>query len=117
MPWEFERSAYRIPYPPTARGKVVVDKHEFVLVDCSERGIRYVSEPGTLPELGTRMAGEVTLLSSRQPYLIEGTVVRCEGTEVAVALDAPGLPAQAIFAEQRYLARRFPARYSPATQR
>ena len=117
MSWEFERSAYRIPYPPSARAKFQIDKFELVCVDCSERGIRYVATSATLPEAGARIAGTVTLLSSRQGYAVEGTVMRCEGHEVALALDAPGIPAQALFDEQRYLAKRFPARYSAGAKR
>ncbi|MCC6317310.1 MAG: PilZ domain-containing protein [Gemmatimonadaceae bacterium] len=117
MAWQFERSEYRIPYPPSARATFTLDGRTLPLVDCSERGLRYVSQGVARPEPGATVAGTVRLLSSRQPISVQGKVVRCEGDEVAVHLASPGLPMQAIFAEQRHLARHFPARYGPGPQR
>lgn len=111
MAWQFERSEYRIPYPPSARGTFTLGDREVGLVDCSERGIRYFAEDTGLLEAGARVEGMIRLLSSKQAHPVEGTVVRREGDEIAVCLDKPGLPMQAIFAEQRYLAKHFPARY------
>ncbi len=81
-----------------------------VLVDCSERGIRYIAATEVLPEIGSEVSGQVRLLSDRQSITVAGTVVRCWAGEVAVELRSPGIPVQAIFAEQRHLAKRFPAR-------
>jgi Tfp pilus assembly protein PilZ len=83
-----------------------------VLVDCSERGIRYVAATQDLPEIGAEVSGQVQLLSDRKRISVVGTVVRCWAGEVAVELKSPGIPVQAIFAEQRHLAKRFPARMS-----
>lgn len=110
MAWQFERSEYRIPYPPSARGTFTLGTRELPLVDCSERGLRYFAQDTGLPEAGSRVEGMVRLLSGRQAFPVQGTVVRCVEDEVAVCLDRPGLPMQAIFAEQRYLAQHFPAR-------
>ena len=114
MPWEFDRNSYRIPYPPSASGTITIDKREVPLIDVSERGIRYLVSEGVLPEVGGTIEGSVRLLSNRQAIAVTGTVVRCHDGAVAIALDAPGLPMQALFAEQRFLARRFPARYRSA---
>ena len=116
MSWTFDRSAYRIPYPPTARARLLVGTEEWALVDCSERGIRYLAPPGDLPEAGTPVSGMVRLLSDRTPIRVDGRVVRCFGGEVAVELDPPGIPARVLFGEQRYLAQRFPARFGPGAQ-
>jgi hypothetical protein len=110
MSFPFDRRSYRIPYPPTARGTFTVNGEELPLVDCSERGLRYAARADQLPDVGTLVSGKVTLLSSRQAIAISGTVVRCWAGEVAIELAAPGIPVQAIFAEQRYMAKRFPAR-------
>jgi hypothetical protein len=112
MPFEFDRSTYRIPYPPTARGRLLAGGVEYQLVDCSERGIRYMTEIANMPEPGTRVSGTVRLLSGGPAHPVDGTVVRCRSGEVAVELDAPGIPVQAVFAEQRYLGRRFPLRFN-----
>ncbi len=113
MTWTFDRSAYRIPYPPSARARLFVGTDELALVDCSERGVRYVSLPGPLPEPGDVITGRVRLLCDRTPIEVTGKVVRLFDREVAVELDAPGIPARLLFGEQRFLAQRFPARFGP----
>lgn len=112
MSYAFDRATYRVPYPPTARPRFHMERLELEVVDCSEEGIRYVSPANIpLPEAGARIVGELRLLHRPGRIPIEGTVLRCFGQEVAVGLDKPGIPVQAIFGEQRFLARRFPARY------
>ncbi|MGQ0647938.1 MAG: PilZ domain-containing protein [Gemmatimonadaceae bacterium] len=111
MSFPFDRRSYRLPYPPTARAKFSVDGKELALVDCSERGLRYLGDVKDPPEIGTRIAGTVKLLSGGPAIHVEGSVVRIQSGEVAVELDAPGIGVQALFSEQRYLARRFPARF------
>ncbi len=113
MSFAFDRATYRIPYPPRARPRFYLGGRELEVVDCSEKGVRYVAPAGQpLPEAGDRITGEIRLLSRTERLALDGTVLRCFGNEVAVELDHPGIPLQAIFGEQRYLARRFPARYS-----
>lgn len=112
MSFAFDRATYRIPYPLHARPRFFLDGVELEVVDCSEEGLRYVAPAGRpLPEAGTRVIGELRLLSRVERIAVEGTVRRCVRNEVAVELDKPGIPLQTIFGEQRYLARRFPARY------
>ncbi len=110
MEYEFERSAYRIPYPPTARPRLKLGDREVPLVDCSERGLRFSVDSASLPKVGSYISGQVLLLSGGPALAVEGTVIRCQSGEVAVQLKAPGIPVRAVFAEQRYLGQRFPAR-------
>jgi hypothetical protein len=110
MSYEFERFAYRIPYPPTARPRLKLGEREVPLVDCSERGLRFSADDTALPPVGSRISGHVLLLSGGPALSVEGTVIRCQSGEVAVQLKAPGIPVRAVFAEQRYLGQRFPAR-------
>jgi hypothetical protein len=114
MPFKFDRSQYRIPYPPSARARLLLGSREVPLVDCSERGIRYMVGAAEVPDIGTRITGTVRLLSGGPAHLVSGKVVRCTAGEVAVELEAPGIPLQAVFAEQRYLNRRFAARIDPS---
>jgi hypothetical protein len=111
MSFDFDRSEYRLPYPPTARAILRMGKLELPLIDCSERGLRYLAPAGEMPEVGLRIEGSVKLLSGGPAHEIEGTVVRCHSGEVAVNLDRPGIPVSAMFAEQRFLSRRFPLRF------
>ncbi len=110
MSYEFERSAYRIPYPPTARPRLTLGEREVPVVDCSERGLRFAADGTLLPAVGSRIIGQVHLLSGGPALPVEGTVIRCQSGEVAVQLKEPGIPFRAVFAEQRYLGQRFPAR-------
>lgn len=112
MSFTFDRATYRIPYPPQARPRLYMDGVELEVVDCSESGVRYIAREGRpLPAPDAPIVGELRLLSRPERIALEGVVLRCFGNEVAVRLEKPGIPMQAIFGEQRYLARRFPARY------
>lgn len=110
-----DRSAYRIPYPPTARPSLTFGGHVVEVHDCSERGIRIQVSASVELESGSRISGELRMLHARETYEVEGVVLRRDGQMVAVELDAPGIPLRAMFAEQRYLSRRFPLRYLPST--
>lgn len=110
MSYPFNRGEYRIPYPPSARPRLILGEREVVVVDCSQRGLRYVAEAGELPEIGSVVEGRVRLLSKREWLDVSGIIVRIQDGEVAVHLERPGIPMQRVFDEQRYLARHFPAR-------
>lgn len=114
MAYEFERGSYRIPYPPSARPRFASEGVEYAVVDCSERGLRYEC-PSKAPAKGTRIEGSVRLVSAGPAHPVVGVVVRLHEGTVALELERPGIPVGAIFAEQRYLARRFPARYGSST--
>jgi hypothetical protein len=115
MEWQYERTSYRIPYPANAQATATINATVVRLMDCSDRGLRYVAE-AAIPASGSRITATVRLLSDDEEHEVEGVVVRTVGTEVAVALDAPGIPTRAIYAEQRWLAQRFPARFRPLDQ-
>ena len=110
MSYPFDRGEYRIPYPPSARPRLILGEGEFAVVDCSQRGLRYVAAVGELPEIGSVIEGRVRLLSKREWLDVTGKVVRIQDGEVAVHLERPGIPMQRVYDEQRYLARHFPAR-------
>lgn len=112
MSYAFDRATYRIPYPTVARPRLYLESREFEVLDCSEQGLRYLCpEPVTLPEAGTSFTASVRLLHRFQMFEVTGTVLRCLGRHVCVEFEKPGLRMAAIFAEQRYLARRYPARF------
>ena len=111
MPYAFERANYRIPYPPAARPRFYMEGTEFEVLDCSEGGVRFLCPPELdLPEPGTQVTGSIRLLHGAQKHEVKGTVLRWLGRQVSVQFEKPGIPLQAIFSEQRYMARRFPAR-------
>ncbi|MEO7965691.1 MAG: PilZ domain-containing protein [Gemmatimonadaceae bacterium] len=110
MNYPFDRSEYRIPYPPSARPRITIAGEVREVVDCSEQGLRYVAEAGRVPETGAKVSGMVRLVSGGAPINVTGVVVRIQEGEVALQLDSPGISVQRVFQEQRYLGRHFPAR-------
>ncbi len=66
------------------------------LRDVSAAGLRYVLPPGDpVPAAGSAVRGEVRL-DAETVIPIRGRVVRCDGREIALALDPPGLGPDAL---------------------
>lgn len=105
MPYSYERSYFRIPYPSLEGPRLVVDCAVLQVVDCSERGLRYLAPPHTPPARGTRLQGRLRFPRGVE-LDVEGVVVRVKGQEVAVRLAEPGVPFRVILQEQIYLRRR-----------
>ena len=110
MWFPFERSIYRIQYPERARPALTLPEGVVPVVDCSEQGLRYRSSQGTLPEVGAVIQGKVKFQSDGSEVPVRGKVVRCQAGEVAILLESPGLPRAVLFAEQRYIGKRYPQR-------
>ena len=83
---------------------------ELEVVDCSERGLRYIAGATPLPDIGTEILGTLRLVSGGAPIAVIGVVVRVHEGEIALQLTKPGIPVQRVFQEQRYLGKHFPAR-------
>lgn len=81
------------------------------VVDCSEEGLRY-RPASALPEIGSVVQGTVKFQSVATEVAVRGKVIRCQAGEVAIQLDAPGLPRSVIFSEQRFIGKRYPQRHS-----
>ena len=102
-----DRATYRAAYPsgyPVALIPHIHLKGERMalpILDCSEEGIRYRAPVGA-PELplGTPVAGELHTRNGTATA-IRGHIVRAEAGDVAMRLNAPGLPFSMLLAEQR----------------
>ena len=106
----FDRRVFRIEYPESARPEFTFADGVAGVVDCSEDGLRYRSPTGTYPPVGTIIEGSIRFRGTPAQAKVRGTVVRCQGGEVAMHLEAPGVATAVLFAEQRFLRARYPAR-------
>jgi hypothetical protein len=102
------RALYRVVYPAPDRPRLVLeDGATGRVLDCSERGLRYRPDPGQRPPaFGAVVAGRVELQRG-EPAEVSGRVIRVSDGDVALRLEAPGLPLRAIFDEQRALRARY----------
>jgi hypothetical protein len=105
MPHSYERSYFRIPYSSFEGPRLVIDCAVLQVVDCSERGLRYLASPHDVPARGTRLRGRLRFPRGVEVE-VDGVVVRVKGREVAVRLAEPGVPFRVILQEQIYLRRR-----------
>lgn len=106
----YERRVFRIEYPESARPQFTFAAGVASVVDCSEDGFRYLSPTGTYPPVGTIIEGSIRFRGTPGESKVRGAVVRCQGGEVAMHLEAPGVSTAVLFAEQRFLRARYPAR-------
>jgi hypothetical protein len=98
-----ERAFYRIRYPVFLRPTLLIGAERFVVVDVSERGLRFLAT-GSGPPPGAVVVARLSLLEM-SPIEVEGTVVRREGGHVALVL-ARGVPFAVILDQQRLLQQR-----------
>ena len=102
MPFLSRREVSRIVYPLEERPTFEIGRFIYDVIDCSERGVRYVTKDRRVPELGTPLGG--TLQFRRGADVdVTGEVIRTSEGIVVLILDAPGIPFSDILAEQRYL--------------
>jgi hypothetical protein len=95
------RNLYRIVYPLDERPALEIERSLYEVLDCSERGIRYMLNHQKIPAVGSRAVG---LLHFRrgESVRVEGVILRTERGVVVLSLNPPLAFAQ-MMAEQRYL--------------
>ena len=105
-----ERSTYRIVYSGGAapRLRLLGDRWQCIVVDCSEAGVRFVRAADERRPLapGDRISGEMEFCNGGIVE-VAGRVVREQGSELAVHLDEQGIPFPEIIREQMYLRRHY----------
>ena len=105
------RDYYRIHFPAEARPRILLDSGGPVrlvceVVECSERGLRFVSATRWLRGAGAPVSGTVCFDGGEEVH-VSGSVLRVQGDEVAVLLGREGIPLSVVLAEQRRLRARF----------
>ena len=74
----------------------------YEIVDCAERGMRYVPPGGRLPDIGSDVRGTIRFPDGPE-VLVEGVVVRTGGDGVAVNFTQIWIDKEVIERERRRL--------------
>ena len=96
------RRYYRIEYPVSLRPTLKIRKHQFEVVNISEKGVMLVAEKKA--SFGRWVSGEITF-SDGQTMGIEGEVVRKNENNIGIFLTIKSIPYSKILSEQRLIAR------------
>jgi hypothetical protein len=100
--WAKERAFPRVQYPSHRRPYLVTRDEICEVVDCSERGLRFGGAI-EVPVPGAVVSARVCFRSGTE-VAVRGRVVRVQGGEVAMELEAKhGIPAEVIAAEEAAL--------------
>jgi len=97
-----KRKYFRIEYPASMRPILMVRKHEFEVVNISEKGVMF-SADGEV-KFGRWVNGQVTF-SDGQTVSVEGKIVRKREKNIGMFLTIKSIPYSKILSEQRLLAR------------
>jgi len=111
MPTENRRGYYRIHFPPEARPRLLLDAPGTVhavceVLECSERGLRFVPPARWLLPVGAIVSGTLSFARGEEAR-VGGSVTRVGGDEVALILNRQAIPLGAILAEQVWLRANF----------
>lgn len=108
------RSAYRLRYPDRAMPAFEAEHAVLRVLDVSERGLRYECPAGeAAPETGQVIAGVLRMHQARTVD-VQAVVERVHGRTVSCRLASPGISLNVMFAEQRWLLRRYPLLFRAA---
>lgn len=97
-----KRRYFRIEYPASIRPILKIRKHEFEVVDISEKGVRFSAEKEI--KFGRWVTGNITFYDG-QAIGIEGKIAWKRGESIGMFLTVKSIPYPKILSEQRHLAR------------
>ena len=97
-----KRKYFRIEYPASIRPTLEIRKHEFEIVDISEKGVKFSA--GKEIKFGRWVTGNVTFHDG-QAIGIEGRIAWKRGESIGMFLTVKSIPYPKILSEQRLLAR------------
>lgn len=100
------RGFERVEYAAGDRPVFLTGGRAFEVVDCAERGVRFVAarEARSLPEVGTDVRGTIRFPNGRE-VPVEGVVVRAGGDGIAVNFTQVWIDKEIIEGERRRLRR------------
>ncbi len=102
------RTHYRVHYPERATASLAMASGAVRVFDISETGLRFaLADDAPVPEAGMELDGVLTLHEGRAVE-IRVAVTRVHARSVSCRLFPPGIPLSVMFAEQRWLLRRYP---------
>lgn len=106
---------YRILYPERAVLSFETSAGALRVLDISETGMRYQLAAGeAAPEPDSEFSGVLKLHEGRAVDL-RVVVARVDGRNVSCRLFPPGVPLNVMFAEQRFVLRRYPLLFRAAS--
>jgi hypothetical protein len=97
-----KRGYFRIEYPASIRPTLKIRKHEFEIVDISEKGVRFSADKEI--KFGRWVTGNIAFYDG-QTVGIEGRIAWKRGKSIGMFLTVKSIPYQKILSEQRLLAR------------
>ena len=97
-----KRRYFRIEYPASIRPTLKIRKHEFEVVDISEKGVRFFADKKI--KFGRWVTGNITFCDG-QTVGIEGRIAWKRGESLGMFLTIKPIPYSKILSEQRLLAR------------
>jgi len=97
-----KRRYFRIEYPASIRPTLKIRKHEFEVVDISEKGVRFFADKKI--KFGRWVTGNITFCDG-QTVGIEGRIAWKRGESIGMFLTVKSIPYPKILSEQRLLAR------------
>jgi hypothetical protein len=105
------RDYYRIHFPVEERPRMLLDSQGAVrlvceVLECSERGLRFLSPTRWLRGSGAAVSGTIVFGGGTEVH-VSGSVIRVQGDEVAVLLGREGIPLAVVLEEQRRLRGRY----------
>jgi len=96
------RRYYRIEYPASLRPTLKIRKHEFEVVNISEKGVMFLTDKKT--SFARWVSGEVIFYDG-QAIGVEGKIVWKHEESIGMFLTIKSIPYSRILSEQRLLAR------------
>lgn len=96
------RCYYRVVYPDRGRPAIRVGDESGCIVDCSERGTRYVTDASPRVATGNGITAQIRFTDGSS-IQVRGMVTRVDGNEVCVRIFTPGISLGLILSEQRRL--------------
>jgi hypothetical protein len=107
------RAHYRVEYPVHDRPSFTAGVLCGSVTDCSETGVRVLFPAGLAQDVtvlvGDRMSGTISFVRG-EVAAVEGEVVRYDGRNLSLRLEAAKLPFGLIIKEQWWLRSRYPWR-------
>ena len=97
-----KRKYFRLEYPASIRPTLKIRKHEFEVVDISEKGVRFSADKKI--KFGRWVTGIITFYDG-QVVGIEGRIAWKRGESIGMFLTIKSIPYPKILSEQRLLAR------------
>ena len=100
------REHYRVRYPLSCRPKLIILNNEYVTIDISERGIRFICNEIDEFQTGVELVVQITFNNGEQLDL-EGEILRTDEKITVLRLSKP-ITLKRILAEQRYIKLNYP---------